>query len=701
MPFRTYLLSAVAALALLSPAQARECADSGCRVERLFETVQSGAGGTGASLASPKYGTWGFDLSGMNRDVKPGEDFFQFANGRWAERAQIPSDRTRFGNFDILTVLSEDRVHAILEEAKAGKLTDKDTVKIGAAYAAFMDEALAEKLGARPIAADLAEIRRVRTKDDFTALMGKANTTAFTSILPLYIDVDAKAPDKYTVMADTAGLGLPDRDYYLQASFAEKKAKYLAYVQQILTLIGWEQPAANAKAIVDFETRLAEATWSRAEQRDRDKTYNPMTQAELAAMTPGFDWKRYLAAAEVAGAPRIVVTTNTAFPKFAQIYRETPLPLLKAWQAFHVGDGAAPYLSKRFVDASFVFRSQELSGQPEQRPRWKRGVAFANRMVGESIGRVYVSRYFTPDAKAKMDALVGNLQVAMRSRIDRLEWMSPETKAKAQEKLSKFTVKIGYPTDWRDYGALQVRPDDLFGNLTRSTAFDWRRDVARLNGPVDRAEWHMTPQTVNAYYNFTNNEIVFPAAILQPPFFDPDADPAINYGGIGGVIGHEISHGFDDQGRKSDGEGMLRDWWTIEDNAKFTAQADRLGAQYGAFEPLPGVKVNGSLTMGENIGDMGGISLGLDAYRASLGGRPAPIIDGLTGEQRVFLGWAQVWRQKQRDEALRQQVTTDPHSPATYRVIGPVRNNDAWYSAFDVRPGDKLFVPPEQRVRIW
>jgi putative endopeptidase len=654
-----------------------------------------------SALASPRYGTWGFDASGMDRAVKPGDDFYEYANGKWDARTEIPSDRVRYGNFDKLQELSENRVHAILEDAAAGKLSDPDAAKIRAAYVSFMNEALAEKLDAKPLAPDLAKIRAVKTKDQFTALMGKANTTAFTTILPVRIQIDAKSPQRYAVYAGTAGLGLPDRDYYLQPSFAEKKAKYQAYVQQILTMIGWEHPAENAKAIVDFEGQLADATWTRAQRRDRDKTYNPATLAELQAMTPGFDWKRYLVGTELPSVDRFIITTNTSFPKFAKIYEATPLDTLKAWQAFHVADQAAPYLSKRFVDAAFQFHNKTLAGQPEQRARWKRGVAFTDGVIGESVGRVYVARYFPPESKAKMDALVKDIQTALHHRIEHLDWMSDTTKAKALEKLSKFTVKIGYPVKWRDYAPLTLKADDLYGNVIRSGAYDWRRDVHRLNGPVDKTEWGMTPQTVNAYYNSVNNEIVFPAAILQPPFFDPNADMAINYGGIGGVIGHETSHGFDDQGRKSNGDGVLTDWWTPEDAAKFEVQAKKLGMQYSAFEPVPGSHVNGQLTMGENIGDMGGLSLGLDAYHASLHGAPAPVIDGFTGDQRVFLGWAQVWREKIRPDFAKQLVVIDPHSPARFRVDGTIRNIDGWYSAFDVKPGDKLYVPPEDRVRIW
>jgi putative endopeptidase len=469
----------------------------------------------------------------------------------------------------------------------------------------------------------------------------------------------------------------------------------------MLTMAGWPKPAENAKAVVEFETQLAGASWSRIERRDRDKTYNPVDLKGLQALTPGFDWNRYLAQTELPKTDRFIVTTNTAFPKFAKIYADTPLETLKAWQAFHVTDEAAPLLSKRFVDASFAFRNKTLAGQPEQQARWKRAVNFVDRTMGESVGRVYVARYFPPESKAKMDGLVVDIQSALKARIQKLDWMSPETRTKALEKLSKFTVKIGYPVKWRDYSALVVKADDLYGDEMRSGAFEYRREVKRLNGPVDKTEWGMTPQTVNAYYNSVNNEIVFPAAILQPPFFDPDADMAINFGGIGGVIGHETSHGFDDQGRKSDGDGVLRDWWTAEDGAKFVAQAKRLGDQYSSFEPLPGAHVQGGLTMGENIGDMGGLSLAVDAYHDYLKGQPSPIIDGFTGDQRIFLGWAQVWREKIRDETLRQRLVVDPHSPAYFRVNGTIRNVDAWYGAYDVKPGDKLYVAPDQRVRIW
>jgi putative endopeptidase len=711
---KSILLSAAAAatlsLAAFGPSYAHDadgeqvvCLNEACTMQSLFgfSDTELAGGDAPMSLESPHFGTWGLDLSGRDLTARPGDDFFRYANGAWVDRTEIPSDRTRFGNFDALAILSEARVKAIIEDAASGKVQDKDAAKIGAAYNTFMDEGLAEKLDAKPLAPELAMIKGVKTHDDMTALMGKGQTSNFTALMGVGIGADSKSPTRYAVYAGVGGMGLPDRDYYLDAKFAEKKAAYEAYVGQLLEMAGWAEPKKAAKDIVAFETRLAEASWTRAERRDRDKTYNPMSLAELKAYTPGFSWDRYLAETELPAVDRIILGTNTAFPKYAKIYTETSIETLKAWQAFHLVDGAAPMLSKRFVDAQFEFRGKTLSGQPEQKPRWKRAVGFVNGTLGESVGRVYVARYFPPESKAKMLSLVADVRAALKVRIENLPWMSAETKEKALDKLSKFTVKIGYPEQWQDYSALEIKDGDLYGNATRAGAYEWRREVARINEPVDKKEWGMTPQTVNAYYNSVNNEIVFPAAILQAPFFDPDADPAVNYGGIGGVIGHEISHGFDDQGRKSNGDGVLSDWWTAEDASKFKVEADKLGAQYSAFEPLPGAKVQGALTMGENIGDLGGLSLGLDAYRVSLQGKPAPIIDGLTGDQRVFFGWAQVWRQKIRDEALRQQVVTDPHSPAYYRVNGTIRNIDAWYDAFGIKEGDKLYVKPEDRVRIW
>ncbi|HEY8182370.1 MAG TPA: M13-type metalloendopeptidase, partial [Thermoanaerobaculia bacterium] len=465
----------------------------------------------------------------------------------------------------------------------------------------------------------------------------------------------------------------------------------------------WDNPEKNAADIVALETKVAEAQWTRSESRDRDKTYNPMTIADLEKDAPGFPWRVAFKEAGLDKVDKVVVRQNTAFPKLAKVFADTPVETLKAWEAFHVTDDAAPLLSKRFVDTSWEFRSKFLNGAQEQRPRWKRAVSAAEGGMGEAIGRTYVAEYFPPESKAAMESLVANLRAAMKMRIQNLAWMGPDTKAKALEKLSKFGVKIGYPAKWRDYSKLKVKEGDVVGNAEAVGRFQWDYQVSRLSKPVDKGEWGMTPQTVNAYYTPVKNEVVFPAAILQPPFFDPKADPAVNYGGIGAVIGHEITHGFDDQGRKSDGSGMLRDWWTADDAAKFEAQAAKLGAQYEAFNfpQLPGLHIIGKQTMGENIGDLGGILMALDAYHVSLHGQPAPVIDGFTGDQRVFLGWGQVWRTMMRDGALRQQLMTNPHSPGNIRAIAPLRNVDAWYDAFGVKEGDTNYVKPEDRVRIW
>jgi putative endopeptidase len=634
--------------------------------------------GSARAIAGQRMGPWGFDVAGMDRDARPGADFFRFANGAWARNTQIPADRSSFGSFNVLRDLSEARVRRLVESYRAGD-ANADRAKVAALYGSFMDERRVERLGAQPLQPLLQQVRAAQSNDD------------------------SRDPERYALGLRQSGLGLPDRDYYLEERFAPQKARYQQYVAQMLRLAGWEQPEQSAAAIVALETEIARAHWSRAESRNRDRTYNPMTMAELQAQAPGFPWASYFRAAGVDHAQRVIVGQNTAVPKLARIFADTDAATLRAWQAFHTADEAAPLLSRRFVDAEFDFRSRFLQGQPQQRERWKRGVGFAEGAMGEAIGRDYVALYYTPEARRQMEELVTNLRTAMRARLQNLTWMTPETKREALAKLETFTVRIGHPDEWRDYSALDARPDDLFGNSLRARAFEWDRDRRRIGQNVQRGEWGMNPQTVNAYYNPPRNEIVFPAAILQPPFFDPQADPAINYGGIGGVIGHEIIHGFDDQGRKSDGRGVLRDWWTAQDAAAFEAQAARLGAQYEAFEfpQLPGQRINGRVAMGENIGDLGGLTIAYEAYRASLGGREAPVIDGFTGDQRFFLGWAQVWRTMFRDDALRQQLATGPHSPGMIRAYAPLRNIDAWYTAFDIQPNDPLYIAPDQRVRIW
>ena len=654
-----------------------------------------------APPAAQRMGTWGFDLAGRDLSVAPGADFFTYANGNYVKALVIPADRSRYGTFDALTVLSEERVHSLLDEAAAATAPSGDEARVGGFYKAFMDEGRIEALDAKPLEPDLAAIRAATTRSALAALMGKANTGYFGSFFGAGISADARAPLRYAVYVTQAGLGLPDRDYYLQASFAPQKAKYEAYVAQMLKAVNWPDAQGQAKAVVALESAIAQVSWTKVEQRDPVATYNAMTPAELAALAPGFDWAAYFAAGDLGSVNRVVVGEKTAFAKIAAIFASAPIATLQAWQAFTVVDAAAPLLSKRFADASFEFRNKAMSGQAEQKPRWKRGVAAVDNGVGEAVGKLYVAQYFPPASKAAMEALIGDLRVALAARISKVTWMSEATKAKALEKLSLLNVKVGYPVKWRDYSTLTISPEDIYGDVERSAGFEWMRQVRRLGDPVDRTEWGITPQTVNAYYSPTENEIVFPAAILQPPFFDPKADMAINFGAIGGVIGHEMTHGFDDQGRQFDGTGKLSDWWAPQDAAKFTAQTQRLGAQYSAFEPLAGAHVNGGLTMGENIADLGGLLLGLDAYHVSLKGAPAPLIDGTTGDQRVFLGWAQVWRGKARDDALRQQLVSNPHSPPHERVDGVVRNIDAWYAAFDVKPGDALYVAPDQRVRIW
>ena len=678
-----------------------ECIDDGCTMVALFQSGPTGSGYQGT--VAPKYGTWGFDLASRDTTVNPGDDFMEYANGTALKSLVIPSDRTSYGSFALLRELSDNRMkELVLGLAARTDLTPgTDEAKIADAYRSYINEARIEQLDAQPLQPYLAAIRAANTREKMAVLMGGTQGRLGTSFFRTGITIDAKAPDRYVVSAGQGGLGLPNRDYYLSPNYADKKVKYQAYVERMLTMIGWENPAENAAAIVALETSIAEAHWTPIENRNRDKTYNEYTIAKLAEEAPGFPWQAYFDAAQLGSAPRLIVSQNTAMPKIAAIYAQTPVELLQAWEAFHTADDAAPRLSRRFADAQWEFRSRDLSGQPEQRSREKRGISFAEGTLGEATGRLYVAQYFPAESKAKMEQLVSNIRSALSHRIAGLTWMGDATKAAAQEKLSKITVKIGYPDKWRDYSALEIRPDDLFGNAERAGIFQWNYQLARLNKPVDKTEWGMTPQTVNAYYNSSNNEIVFPAAILQPPFFDPNADPAVNYGGIGGVIGHEIGHGFDDQGSKSDGDGVLRDWWTAQDKTAFQDLTRRLGAQYDAFEPVPGYHVQGGLTMGENIGDASGVAVGLEAYHISLNGQASPVLDGTTGDQRFFYGWAQVWQSKMRDEAAKQQVATDPHSPAMFRVIGPLRNSDAWYEAFNVQPGAKYYLAPADRVHIW
>ncbi|KPF82999.1 peptidase M13 [Brevundimonas sp. AAP58] len=706
------LLIGAAAAAFLIPSAAfadgpdhdHACLDEACTIWSIFQTPAASIGASGwAGVEAPRFGTWGFDPAGMDLSMAPGDNFMRYANGAALDQLTIPADRSNYGAFALLRDLSDNRLEAMITAllARTDLAPGSDEQKIADAYRSYMDVARIEALDDQPLQPYLAAIRAIDSHEAMAAYMGRTIGALGGSFFATGISTDQKQPDRYVVSAGQSGLGMPNRDFYLSPLYADKKELYLAYLARMLEMIGWDDPAGNAQRILDLETRIAQAHWTPAENRNRDRTYNEYTIQQLAADAPGFDWNGYFGAARLGDIPRLIVRQNTAMPQIAAIYAETPIETLRAWQAFHTTDQAASRLSARFADAQWAFRQRDLQGQPEQRPRDKRAIGFTEGALGEALGRQYVAEYFPAESKAQMEELVANLRRALALRIETYDWMSAETKAAAQEKLAKFTVKIGYPEQWRDYSALEIRPDDLFGNAERAGRFRWEYQLARLNEPVDKAEWGMTPQTVNAYYNSTNNEIVFPAAILQPPFFDPNADPAVNYGAIGGVIGHEIGHGFDDQGSKSDGDGVLRSWWTPEDRANFEALTARLGAQYDTYEVLPGYFVQGALSMGENIGDAAGVAVGLEAYQLSLNGQEAPVLDGFTGEQRFFLGWAQVWQSKGRDDFLRNQVATGPHSPAEFRVIGPVRNVDAWYEAFDVQPGQRYYLSPDQRVRIW
>jgi putative endopeptidase len=707
-PIRLLLASTTILLAAptfeLAQAHRHTCLDDACGTLALFDDAAQ-ARASAVPATPPRFGAWGLDITGMDRTVKPGDDFFRYVNGAWAERTAIPPDRTTYGVSGVLRDIAEVQVRGLIEEWAASRslAPGSDEGKVAALYRDFMNEAAIETLDAAPLAPKLQAITSATSRDALAALMGRSLSGAGASFFSANVFDDQRDPERYALYAGQSGLGLADREFYLRENFAPQKKAYQAYVARMLTLAGWSTPDAHAAAIVALETRIADAHWTRAQSRDRDKTYNPTTWIDLSTAAPGFPWQSWAAAAGIDKATKVVLRQNTAFPAIAAIFAETPVETLQAWQAFHTVDQAAPYLSTRFVTAAWEFRSKFLQGAQEQRARWKRGVAFAEGALGEGVGRSYVARHFPPESKAKMEQLVTDLKSAMRRRIEALTWMEPATKTAALDKLAKFTVKIGYPSKWRDYGALQVKDNDLFGNWERSAAFEWAYDVGRIGASVDNDEWSMTPQTVNAYYSSAKNEIVFPAAILQPPYFDPKADPAINYGAIGGVIGHEITHGFDDQGRKSDGNGVLRDWWTADDAKRFETQADRLGAQYESYQfpTLPGMKLTARIGMGENIADLGGVLLGLEAYTLSLKGAPSPVLDGFTGTQRVFLGWAQAWRIKFRDDALRQQIVNGPHSPGFIRAFAPLRNVDAWYEAFDVKPGEKQYVAPDARVRIW
>jgi putative endopeptidase len=674
-----------------------------------------------ATLDSPSFGAFGLDLTAQDKSVKPGDDFFRYAEGHWLVTAKIPPDRTSWGVFDELAVKSENDVREILERAAAaGAAPGTNEQRIGDFYQAFLDTDHIERLGMRPAQDGLAAIARLKTHEQVAALIAKPGLP-LDGPIGFGIGLDQKNPDRYIVTIGQSGLSLPDRDYYVKTEqqFVDIRAQFEKHVEKMLALAGQKDAKKEARDILAVETAIAKLHWERAKRRERELTYNLMSVAALERDASAYPWaaafkeaglsKEWVArhravgttAPGTPGAREVVVAEWSAVPELAKLFRATPVSTWKACLTYQYLTGKADVLPKAFDEENFDFNGRILNGQPEQRDRWKRAVGATNRALGEAVGELYVAKHFPPESKAAMEQLVENLRKGYAAHIASVPWMTPETKQVALEKLKAFRSKIGYPVKWRDYSRLDVRPGDAFGNHERAEVFEWNRELARLNKPTDRDEWGMTPQRVNAYYNPTFNEIVFPAAILQPPFFDPKADAAVNYGAIGGVIGHEMGHGFDDQGAKSDAKGVLHTWWKHEDLDAFKKRTDRLADQYGQFEPLPGLKLNGRLTLGENIGDLGGLTIAHDAYLISLNGAPPPVIDGLTADQRFFLSWAQVWRALNRDEALRNQILTDPHSPEPYRVNGVVRNVDAWYTAFDVKPSDKSYLAPDQRVHIW
>ncbi len=651
----------------------------------------------------PELGEWGIETQHIKSEIKAGDNFYQHINGKWIDDFKIPEEFSSYGSFTVLFERSEERVRTIIEDAaKNAKSSgaDKNAKKVGDFYNAFLNTDAIEAAGLAPLGADLKAINAIATHDDVARIMGSPNHGA-KSVFGGYVNIDAKKPDRYIFYVAQDGLGLPNRDYYLEEKFADKAALYRDYIEQILTLAEIEGASNKASAIFELEKQIATLHWEPAKRRNRDLTYNLKAKADLAEFAPGVAWDIFFEAAGMGAQNEFVFREDDALAALAGLFAETPVDLWKDYFTFHLISDNADVLPKAFDDARFALYGTALRGTPKQRARWKRGVAAVNKSLGEAVGKIYVEKHFPESSKTQMEELVANLRKALDERLDQIEWMGEETKKEAHAKLEKFTPKIGYPSKWKDYSALSVSADDAYGNMRRAAVWSWNHEISKLGGPIDRTEWFMTPQTVNAYYSPTRNEIVFPAAILQAPFFDPKADPAVNYGGIGAVIGHEIGHGFDDQGRKSDGDGILRDWWTDEDAANFQKLAEKLGAQYETYEPIKGFALNPGLTMGENIGDLGGLSMAYRAYRLSLDGQEAPVIDGLTGDQRFFMAWAQVWKRAVRDEQLKSQIAAGPHSPARYRVNGVVRNMDAWYDAFGVQEGDELYLAPEDRVSIW
>ncbi|MBU7590654.1 MAG: M13 family metallopeptidase [Sphingopyxis terrae] len=680
---------AIAAALIAAPVLARNAgADAS-----LVAATDAAAGAEDGSLKPLTFGSWGVDLGARDTSVKPGDDFDKYANGAWFARTEIPADQASAGvDYDVYN-LTQRQLRQLVTGAPA-------TSQVGGLYQSFMDEKRVAQLGTKPLMADIAAVAAIKDKSEMARFMGASQGSFGASIVGGGPYADPDTPTVNVLWLGQGGIGLPDRDYYLNDSFKPQRDAYRAYIARTMKMIGNPDPEKAADAVLAFETEIAKVSWAIAERRDLGKINNPMSSEALAAYAPGLDWSAWFAGADIPAQKRIIVNENTAIRDIAALYGKTPLDTLKLWQEFHVADNAANYLSDDWVDSRFEF-SKALSGVTEMRPRWKRGLRLVDGSLGELVGEEYAKQYFPPSAKAKMETLVANLKLAMGDRIRGNSWMAPATKEAALAKLDKMDVMVGYPDKWRDYSGLKIDPADLYGNVKRSAAFEYAYQLADLDKPVDRKKWSMNAQEVNAYNGGLENKIVFPAGILQAPYFSETVDDAVNYGAIGAVIGHEITHGFDDQGRKIDASGAVRDWWTKEDAARFDAQAKGFGAQYATYEAAPGAFINPDLTMGENLADLAGLEVAYDAYHRSLNGKEAPVIDGLTGDQRFFLAFAQAWRDKAREDATKQQVASDPHSPARWRIIGPLRNVDAWYKAFNVAPGAKYYLKPEDRTRIW
>ena len=649
--------------------------------------------------------TSGIVMENMDTSVRPQDDFFRYVNGAWLETAEIPADRTNTGVFLDLRDKAREDVLAIIEEVSANTDLEagSDEQKVADLYNSFMDTERLDTLGMEPLGAELAKIDGLVDKDELSAYFAHSGTFGGGGPFVFYIGIDGKDSTRYATHIWQGGLGLPDRDYYFKDDerSVELREAYVVHVEKIFGLAGFDQPAQAATMLMALETRLAEIHWTRVENRDRDKRYNKFAIGDLANLGTGVAWSAYLAAAGVEGEKDIIINQPSFIEGFNEIFAATSLEDWKTFMRWSLLNNYAGYLDSSIDQQNFEFYNRTLNGQKEQRPRWERGVDVVSGSLGEVIGKVYVSRHFSPDAKARMVELVENLRAAYGSAIDELEWMSPDTKAAAQVKLAKFIPKIGYPDRWEDYSALEISADDLVGNIMGANRFQYELDRSKLGGPIRRWEWGMTPQTVNAYYNPSMNEVVFPAAILQPPFFNMAADDAVNYGAIGTVIGHEMGHGFDDQGSKYDSEGNLYNWWTEQDLAEFKNRTQGLIDQFARFQVFDDLNVNGELTLGENIGDLAGLTIAYRAYQKSLDGQEAQVLDGMTGEQRFFVGIGQVWKYKATEEASRNRVATDPHSPPEFRVNGPVANMPEFHAAFNVQEGDTLYLPPEERVKIW